>query len=413
MAGSHSRWSQLLDLMSTSVAEAHSPAREAIGPKRQNEIYLAGALGRKPIVPADVEALERQAQLGLPPENFAYVAGGAGTEATMRANREAFAKWPIRPRMMRNVSQRDLATPLFRRTLAHPLLLAPIGVQDLAHPGGDLATARACAAENVPMIFSNQASVPMEDLAAVMGDRPRWMQLYWSKSDDLVESFARRAEACGCEAIVVTLDTTILGWRARDLDQAFLPFIQGKGIAQYTSDPVFRAMLKEPPEADMQAAALLFISIYSNPALTWDKLAFLRERTELPILVKGIQREDDARKALDHGVDGIIVSNHGGRQVDGAIGALDALAPVVQAVGGAVPVLFDSGIRTGADMFKAMALGASAVLLGRPYVYGLAIAGEEGVRAVIRNLLADFDLTMGLSGCRNIGEITRDTIVGT
>lgn len=256
-----------------------------------------------------------------------------------------------------------------------------------------------------------------------------------------MESFVARAEACGAEAIVVTLDTTMLGWRARDLDLAYLPFLRGKGIAQYVTDPVFLAALQGPPPDGPGAGAkrtvnlsslrtfaaltrahpggfwrnlrrrepLLavqqFIATYSRPSLTWDDLPTLRARTTLPILLKGILHPDDARKALDQGMDGVIVSNHGGRQVDGAIATIDALPPVVQAVDGRVPVLMDSGVRGGADVFRALALGARAVCLGRPYVYGLAVAGEAGVSEVIRNLLADFELTMGLAGCRALDDI--------
>jgi lactate 2-monooxygenase len=264
----------------------------------------------------------------------------------------------------------------------------------------------------------------MEECAEALGDSPRWFQLYWSSADELVESLAGRAEACGCEAIVVTLDTTILGWRPRDLEPAFLPFLRGKGIAQYTSDPVFQQIEaggdSPQPKPTLTALRTLFqvirsgagreavqkfIQIYSRPSLTWEALPFLRERTRLPILLKGILHPDDARRALDAGMDGIVVSNHGGRQVDGGIATLDALPGVIEAVDGRVPVLLDSGIRGGADIFKALALGARAVLLGRPYVHGLAVAGEAGVREVIRNFMADFDLTMGLAGCREVAEI--------
>ena len=291
------------------------------------------------------------------------------------------------------------------------------------------------------MIFSNQASRPMEECAAAMGDAPRWFQLYWSTSDDLVASFVRRAESCGCEAIVVTLDTTMLGWRCRDLDLAYLPFALGKGIAQYTSDPVFRDRLRParpersgaPTPAAIRsllratraypgrfranlrsglplAAVREFLAIYSRPSLTWDELPWLRERTRLPILLKGLLHPDDARKAVEHGVDGIVVSTHGGRQVDGSIGSLDALPAVAEAVGGRIPILLDSGVRGGADAIRALALGARAVLIGRPYVYGLALAGEAGVREVIRNFVADFDLTLGLAGRRSIGELGPDCL---
>jgi lactate 2-monooxygenase len=297
----------------------------------------------------------------------------------------------------------------------------------------------------VPMIYSNQASVPMEEVTEILGDAPRWFQLYWSTRQELVESFARRAEGCGCEAIAVTLDTTILGWRTRDLDLGWLPFLRGMGIAQYTSDPVFTRLLSEAgdfgdqPEPRRNLAALKvlvqigrnypgpfldglrsgraraavqrFIQIYSRPSLTWADLPYLRERTSVPILLKGILHPDDARRAVDEGIDGIVVSNHGGRQVDGAIATLDALPAIVEAVDGRMPVLLDSGIRSGADIFKALALGARAVLLGRPHVYGLALAGETGVREVVTNFMADFDLTMGLAGCRSVGEITRERLV--
>jgi lactate 2-monooxygenase len=382
------------------------------GPMRQFEIYLQGLMGGvKPIVPISFIELEARAREKLAPEAYAYVACGAGFEQTVDENTHAFDRWRIAPRMLRDVAQRDLSIELFGRKLNAPLLVAPIGVQELLHKDADIATAKAAAAERVPMIFSNQASMPMETTAAAMGDQPRWFQLYWSKSDELVASLVQRAEACGCDAIVVTLDTTLLGWRTRDLDYAYLPFFRGMGLAQYTSDPVFRAMLKKPPEEDMLAAAQLFATIYCNPALTWEKLAFLREHTTKPILLKGINRADDARKALDHGLEGIIVSNHGGRQVDGARAALDSLDEIAQAIGGRMPLLFDSGIRGGADIFKALALGATAVCVGRPYIYGLAIAGEAGVRAVLRNLIADFDLTMGTAGCASIVEVNRDMLV--
>jgi lactate 2-monooxygenase len=296
----------------------------------------------------------------------------------------------------------------------------------------------------VPYIFSNQASVPMETCAAAMGDAPHWFQLYWSKSNELVVSFVRRAEACGCSAIVLTLDTTMLGWRPRDLDLGSLPFMQGQGIAQYTSDPVFRAQLAQPLDAgdaprpplnletiatalaqkanfpggllknlasgEPRAAVQRFAATYSRPSLQWDDLKFLRQHTKLPVLLKGVLHPDDAKKAVELGIDGLVVSNHGGRQIDGGIGSLDALPAVAEAVNGKIPVLFDSGVRGGADVFKALALGATAVCLGRPYVYGLAIAGQHGVEEVISNVLAEFDLTMGLAGCAKVREVTRSAL---
>jgi isopentenyl diphosphate isomerase/L-lactate dehydrogenase-like FMN-dependent dehydrogenase len=418
---------------------------------RQFAIYLGGVAGLRPRVPLNADALERRAGEVMSPAAFAYLAGGAGAERTMAANRAALDRWAIVPRVLRDVSQRDTTVQLFGRTLPAPVLLAPVGVLELAHRTADLAVARAAAALGVPMIFSNQASVPMEECAAAMGDAPRWFQLYWSKSDELVASFVRRAEACGCDAIVVTLDTAHLGWRPRDLELASLPFLRGQGLAQYTSDPVFRAQLKsdlvdrgrasrpdEPGAASMRpplrlqtiltalaqkaafpgglmrnltsgaprAAVQRFVATYSRPSLTWDQLPFLRQHTKLPIVLKGVLHPDDARRALDAGVDGIVVSNHGGRQIDGEIGALDALPGVADLVAGRVPVLFDSGIRGGADVFKALALGARAVLLGRPYVYGLACGGQAGVEEVVGNLLGEFELTLSLAGCRGVGEIS-------
>jgi lactate 2-monooxygenase len=381
----------------------------APGTLRQGEIYLGGMMHQQwPPVPARQDALEKAAEAAMTPEAFAYVAGGAGRESTASENRAAFDRRRIMPRMLRDVGSRDLSIELLGRRRPHPLLAAPIGVQELMHAHADLATARACAATETPLVISNQASFAMEDIAADMGAASRWFQLYWGKSDELVASLVTRAEACGCEALVVTLDTALLGWRTRDLDLAYLPFLEGRGIAQYVSDPVFQSMLGANP--DPQAASLLFMTTYSNPTVTWDRIAFLRKHTSLPILLKGINHPADAAQAALIGMDGIIVSNHGGRQIDGAVGALDALDAVVQRIGSTIPVLFDSGIRGGADVFKALALGARAVLIGRPYAYGLAIAGEAGVAAVFRNMIAELDLTMGLAGCRNVGEITRDML---
>jgi lactate 2-monooxygenase len=407
------------------------------GRQRQIDVYVGGVRGRRPRIPVDPQALEKAAARKLPPEAFAYLAGGAGLEATMRANRAAFERRRIVPRMLRDVSRRDPSIELFGRTLPGPFLLAPVGVLELAHPQADLAVARAAAAEGVPMIFSNQASRSMEECAEAMSDAPRWFQLYTSTSDELVRSFLARAETCGCDAIAVTLDTTMLGWRTRDLDLAYLPFLRGKGIAQYTSDPVFQRLLDEAPPVELserpnlaalgaaldvaraypgqiwrnlrstkpRTAARIFIEIYSRPTLTWSDLGPLREATKLPLVLKGILHAEDARRAVDAGIDGLVVSNHGGRQVDGAIASLDALPAIAEAVDDRVPVLLDSGVRGGADVFKALALGAHAVLIGRPYAYGLAVAGEHGVREVLRNFAADFDLTLGLAGYRSIAEI--------
>jgi lactate 2-monooxygenase len=414
------------------------------GRRRQTEIYVAGVSGRRPRVPIDHGELECRAERAMSREAFAYIATGAGHELTVAANREGFGRWRIVPRMLRDVSERDTSIELFGKRRPSPFLTAPVGVLEMVDREADLAVARAAASEGVPMIFSNQASRPMEEVAAAMGDADRLFQLYWSTSNELVESFVGRAEAVSCEAIVVTLDTTLLGWRTRDLDLGYLPFLRGKGIAQYTSDPVFRRLMREmkpdpdqpqpqpTPSAigtliqlvraypdrflralrsgDARAAVQAFTQIYSRPSLTWEDLGFLRERTKLPILLKGIVHPEDARRAVAEGIDGLVVSNHGGRQVDGSIATLDALPWVVEAVDGAIPVLLDSGVRGGADAFKALALGATAVCVGRPYVYALAIAGEAGVREMLQNLQADFDLTMGLAGVASTAEIGRSNL---
>jgi L-lactate dehydrogenase (cytochrome) len=422
-------------------------ASSGIGRLRQAAIYRAGVYGRRPKIPTSWPGLEAKAQDVLSRRARAYVAGGAGLESTIHANADGFERWRIVPRVLHDVGHRYLTIELFGRVLPAPLLLGPVGVLSLAHRDADVAAARAAAAERVPMVLSNQASRSMEECVAVMGDSPRWFQLYWSTVDELVESFLARAEACRCDAIVVTLDTTLLGWRPRDLDLGSLPFAHGLGIAQYTSDPVFTRLVEQrarggqregrqqrPTAAALRAllsiartypgrtwsnlrsplpraAVETFLDIYSRPSITWRNLGWLRDRTRLPIVLKGILHPDDARRAVDHGVDGIIVSTHGGRQVDGGIGAIDALPEVVSAVAGALPVLFDSGVRSGADMVKALALGARAVLIGRPWVYGLALGGSEGVRDVVRNLLAEFDLTLGLAGCASVSDVGEITLV--
>jgi L-lactate dehydrogenase (cytochrome)/lactate 2-monooxygenase len=403
------------------------------------------------VVPTSYDELEAAAERRMSAAAWSYVHGGAGMQATVRANREALDRRRLVPRFLVDVEQRDLSVELLGRRLSSPLLLAPIGVLEMAHREAEYAVARAARALHLPMVISTQGSVPMEETARTLGDTPRLYQLYWSRDEDVVHSFVKRAEAIGSDAIVVTLDTHVLGWRTRDLDLGYLPFARGEGIAQYTSDPAFRALVEaavagrassvvEPVETRPsmrelpaalkalgsirrhwpdkvglrdprpRAAVETFLEVFSRSDLTWPDLARLRTMTSLPILVKGVQHRDDARLALEHGADGIVVSNHGGRQVDGAIGSLDALPGVVEEVDGRVPVLFDSGIRGGSDVVKALALGARAVLVGRPWVYGLALAGEQGVRAVMEHLLAELDLTLGLLGVRTPAELGPDVL---
>ena len=377
----------------------------------QSRIYLEGLGGRLPELPLTYEDLEKRAERHLTRGAFGYVAGGAGSEDTIRANREAFRRWRIVPRMLRDVSTRDLSTTVLGTAMPAPVLLAPVGVQSIVHAEAEVAVARAAAATGVPMVLSTASSRSLEEVADASGTSPRWYQLYWPSDPDLAASLIGRAERAGYAAIVVTLDTWLLAWRPRDLELAFLPFLHGEGIANYLSDPVFRAALESPPEEDMFGAVRHFLAVFSDPSVTWANLAFLREHTGLPIVLKGILHPDDARRAVDHGVDGILVSNHGGRQVDGAIGALDALPGVVDAVPGSMPVLFDSGVRTAADAFIALALGARAVLLGRPYMWALAVAGEAGVTELLRGFLAELDLTFALSGYTRLDQVAREALV--
>jgi lactate 2-monooxygenase len=375
------------------------------------EIYMRGLGGETPIVPVSTAELERQAVAAMEPRAANYVGAGAGSEDTIRANAAAFARHRIVPRMLRDVATRDLATTVLGTTMPAPLMLAPIGVQKVLHEDGELATARAAAAVGTPMIASTNSHFTLEQIAAAGGpEAPRWFQLYWANDRELVESFVSRAERAGYGAIVVTVDTFVPGWKPRDLQQAWLPFLNGMGVANYFEDPVFRAGLEKPPEQDQGAATGHFLGVQANPALNWEDLAWLRELTSLPIVVKGIQHVDDAREAAARGLDGIVVSNHGGRQVDGAIASLDALAPIAAAVGGELAVLFDSGVRGGADVLKALALGADAVCLGRPYVWGLALAGEAGVEAVLRMVLGELDLTMALCGLTRLDQLGPDCL---
>jgi isopentenyl diphosphate isomerase/L-lactate dehydrogenase-like FMN-dependent dehydrogenase len=380
------------------------------GIRRQSDIYQMGLSAKTLSVPIPIALLEAKAKEVLPPQAYDYVAGGAGGERTMQANLEAFSRWQIVPRMLRDVSQRDLSVEVLGARLPAPVLLGPVGVQGIIHSEAEVASARAAAGLGVPSVLSTLSSRSMEEVAQAMGAARRWFQLYWGKDPEVSASMLQRAEKAGYSVLVVTLDTQMLAWRERDLHHSYLPFLLGKGLANYFTDPAFRSKLAQPPEADPAAAIRLWGAIFGNTALTWKDLDWLRGHTKLPIVLKGIQHPDDARHALDSGADGVIVSNHGGRQIDGAIASLDALPGVVDAVQGKVPVLFDSGIRHGADAVKAIALGAKAVLLGRLYIWGLAVAGEQGVRDVVQNFLADFDLTLGLSGYRSCAELDQSAL---
>jgi len=449
--------------MAQSIDAPEDPAAaRGISRRTQSDIYRAGISGTRPRVPVDVDALEAAARKALSAEAFAYIAGGAGAERTVAANRAAFGRWQVWPRPLRDVSSRDLSIEFLGTRRPTPLVLAPLGVMEMAHADADLAVARAAASLGIPYTLSNQASVAMEDVRDAAPAGSRMFQLYWSASDELNASLLRRAEASGCEAVVVTLDTHLLGWRTRDLDLAYLPFTRAMGIAQYTSDPVFQQLVRERVRASTsasgdaaaepaappvkitpkavaagvriarkgaaitgsssvrenlrsplpRAAVETFLDVFSTPAVTWDDLAKARQWTTLPILLKGIVHPDDAIRALDAGVDGLWISNHGGRQIDQSVPTLEVLPTIAERVAGRVPIVFDSGVRQGSDVFIALALGATAVALGRPYAYGLGVAGEAGVVEVVRNVLAELDITLGLSGHISIADVDRHALRG-
>ena len=414
---------------------------ESVAVSRQREIYMAGLRGKKMSIPFTYDELVEAAGEVMSAPAWAYVMGAAGAEKTMRSNTAAFDSWKILPRVLRDVRSRDISTSYVGKSFKTPFFICPVGSLGLVHSKADLAVASAAAKLGIPFMSSNQSSVSMEDLSQGMGTGPKMFQLYWSNSDELVSSFIRRAEEAKFDALVVTVDNTLLGWRSRDLQSAYLPYLHGHGLAHYTSDPVFRKLVentKEKPSstgpvnfrvisaliqmayrhpgstwANLRSGVSLksarkFVDVFMKPSLSWSDIRQLRDMTELPIIVKGIQHPEDAALALDAGVNTIMVSNHGGRQVDGSISSLDALVGVMDVVGGKVDVLFDSGIRSGMDAFKALALGAKAVGIGRPFVLALALAGERGVRDLLLNYVAEFELTMGLSGCRNVQEINGD-----
>jgi isopentenyl-diphosphate delta-isomerase len=382
-----------------------------LGNRRVRGIYREGMYdGETPDYPVSYEDLREAAWEAMSEDARAYVHGGSGDEETFRRNRD-FSRYRIVPRMLRGVAERDLSVELFGREHAYPLMITPLGVQSLLHERAELGTAEACADLDVPFVLSSLASEPMEAVAEALGDTPKWFQFYWSSDRDVARSFLRRAEAAGYDAIVLTVDAPTLGWRERLLERGYYPFLEGEGMGNYFSDPAFREKLDAPPEEDPQAAVDHFLEIFGDASLTWDDIDFVYEHTDLPVVVKGVLHPDDARLAIEHGADAVQVSTHGGRQVDGSIGAVEALPGVVEAVDGEVPVLFDSGVRRGSDAFKALALGADTVMLGRPFAYGLAVDGADGVRWVLQNVLADLDLTMGLAGHDSAADVDRSSLV--
>jgi lactate 2-monooxygenase len=374
------------------------------GSSVQNAIYIAQ---QPPEWPVAAEDWERAAEATLDAGAFGYIAGGAGAETTMRANLEAFDRWRIRPQMLTGNAERDISVGILGTRSPAPFFLAPIGVLSIAHDEAEVGVAKAAASSGVPLVLSTASTHSIEEVAATTC--PRWFQLYCVNDREICASFVQRAEAAGYGAIVITLDTLTLGWRPRDLRQAYLPFIKGEGCGQFFSDPVFLSRLDQPPADDPLTAAATMLATFPNLGLTWEELDWLRAQTSLPLLVKGVLTAADAQRALAHGINGVIVSNHGGRQVDGAVAALDALVEVREALPEAV-VLMDGGIRCAADVVKAVALGADAVLLGRPYAYALAVGGQRGVEELIQNLMAEIDLTLALAGGSSLRDLDRSWV---
>ena len=377
----------------------------------QFDIYLAGLRGIQPTLPVDFAGLEARATQALSPQILAYVQGGCGDESTQRYNAEAFANWGLTPRMMVDCSVRDLSVELFGLRLPSPMFMAPIGVIGMCSQdgNGDVAAARAAARTGVPFMASTLSNDPLETVAAALDGAPGFFQLYTPKDRALAESLIARAERAGYKALVVTLDTWVTGWRPRDLNASNFPQLRGHALENYFSDPCFRVLLDRPVEEDRQAAVMKWASVFGK-TLTWDDLPWLRSATSLPIVLKGICHPDDVRRAVDGGADAIYCSNHGGRQANGGRAAIDMLPDVVAAAGTA-PVLFDSGIRSGSDVVKALAMGATAVGVGRPYLYGLALGGVEGVVHVLRSILAEADLLMAVDGFPTLAALREAGVV--
>jgi isopentenyl-diphosphate delta-isomerase len=383
---------------------------EQFGNRKLNRVYREGMHeGKSPEFPVGYEDLRRRAHEAMDEAARAYIHGGAGAEETFEREQD-FSEWRIVPRMLQGVGERDLTTEVMGQPIDFPVMVTPLGVQSLVHEDAELATAAACRELGVPFILSSLSSTPMEDVAEELGDTPKWFQFYWSSDEDIARSFLRRAEEAGYDGLVVTVDAPTLGWRERLIERGYYPFLDGEGVANYFSDPAFRDQLEAPPEEDPRAAVDHFLEIFGDSSLTWDDLEFVFENTDLPVHIKGVLHPEDARLAVEHDADAVGVSTHGGRQVDGSITAMEALPEIVDEVGDEATITFDSGVRRGSDVYKALALGADACLIGRPFVYGLALGGREGVHHVLENLVADFDLTMGLAGRDDASAISRNSL---
>ncbi|MCL6014158.1 MAG: alpha-hydroxy-acid oxidizing protein [Candidatus Thermoplasmatota archaeon] len=377
------------------------------GTKYQTKIFT-GVENRK--LPQSVDEWRERARITLTKDAWDYLEGGAGEEDTVHENRSAFKKWRIRPRYLRDVSKRTMEAEFLGQNRESPFILAPIGVQSILHKDGEIASARAAAKMNMPFILSTVSSITMEEIVKKSPEGEKWLQLYPSKDKNIIRSFIKRAEKAGYRAIVVTADTTMLGWRERDLNNAYLPFLRGEGLANFFSDPVFRRRLEKPPEEDLIKAIMEFISVYVNPFFSWEDFKEICSTTEIPVILKGITHREDVELAFKSGARAVVISNHGGRQVDGAISSLDALEEVTESGDLKGEILFDSGFRHAADAIKAIALGASGILIGRPYAYALSVAGQEGIELYLEQVMAEMDLEMGLSGIKNLKELNRESL---
>lgn len=388
----------------------NSSQYSSFGPDRQRQIFMEALIEDASPIPLTFTKLEAKAKEAMDEGAYGYVAGSAGREETSKQNCDAFSHWKLQPRVLTDIEERSLKTELFGLTLPAPVMLAPVGVQSIIHPEGARASALAAEKLGLPFVHSTVSSYSIEEIADTSDQNSLIFQLYWSSMSELNQNFIRRAEKAGYDALMVTLDTPLMGWRPRDLDNGYFPFLEGYGLKNYTSDEVFRDNLDTPPEESMDETIELFLDIFSNPSATWKDLQSLAESTDMPIIVKGILHPEDAAKCVESGIDGIVVSNHGGRQIDGEIAALDALQEIAKDYGKDLTILYDSGIRTGSDAFKALAIGSKAVMIGRPYLYGLAINGSAGIETVMQNILAELDLTMGLCGVDSI-ETVDDSIL--
>lgn len=372
-----------------------------------------------PVVTTNPNLLEEQARKKMNKKGFEYIIGSAGEAATMMANRLAFRQWKIVPRVLRPTTPRDLSVTLFGKKYDSPVLMAPLGVQGMMHDDKEIGTARACAELGVPFTLSTSATTGIEEMAKAVPEGPKWFQLYWPLDEEITASMLGRIKANGYQVLVVTLDTWSMAWRPNDLDAGAVPFLVGTGNEAGFQDPVFRRKFAErsdgdTPEDNQIMAGLYWCSeVFSGVSRSWEDLKILKKYWDGPIVLKGVLSAEDARLAVEHGMDGIIVSNHGGRQLDGGVGTLDVLPGIVAAVGSRLTVMIDSGVRTGADILKALALGAQAVFVGRPVVYGLGINGQAGAYAVLGGLLADLDCSMGMAGAKTVPELTPSMLMKT